>query len=130
MIRAGTHERRRSVQAPTVVSETARLRLRELTSEDAAFIYELVNEPAWIQWLGDRNVHSLDDARRYIANGPVASYAKHGFGLWAVEQKASGEPVGMCGLVKRATLAHADLGFALLARHRGHGYAREAAAAA
>ena len=112
-----------------IVCETERLRLRELTVDDAAFVMELVNEPAWLRFIGDRNVHSLDDARGYIARGPLASYAKHGFGLWAVELSATGEPIGMCGLVKRQTLEHFDLGFAFLSRHWGHGYARESAAA-
>jgi ribosomal-protein-alanine N-acetyltransferase len=95
-----------------------------------------VNEPAWLRFIGDRNVHSLEEARGYIARGPVASYAKHGFGLWAVELRQGpagggpGERLGMCGLIRRESLPHADLGFAFLARHRGHGYAREAAAAA
>ena len=113
-----------------IVRETPRLRLRELTEDDAAFILELVNEPAWLRFIGDRNVHTLEEARGYIARGPVASYAKHGFGLWAVTLRASQESVGMCGLIRRDSLPHADLGFAFLARHRGHGYAREAAAAA
>jgi len=119
-----------------LVRETTRLRLRELTEDDAAFILELVNEPGWLRFIGDRNVHSLEDARGYIARGPVASYAKRGFGLWAVELRArpgeggSGERLGICGLIRRESLPQADLGFAFLARHRGHGYAREAAAAA
>ena len=112
-----------------IVFETARLRLRELGPDDAAFVMELVNEPGWLRWIGDRNVHSLDDARGYLAKGPLASYERHGFGLWAVELAASAEPLGMCGLVRRATLEHVDLGFAFLSRHWGHGYAREAAAA-
>jgi RimJ/RimL family protein N-acetyltransferase len=40
-----------------------------------------------------------------------------------------GMPLGMCGLIKRDTLEDVDLGFAFLARHHGHGYAREAASA-
>jgi RimJ/RimL family protein N-acetyltransferase len=113
-----------------IVSRTERLRLRELTADDAGFIMELVNEPAWLRFIGDRKVHSLDDARGYIAKGPAASYARNGFGLWAVELAAAGEPIGMCGLVRRQALEHVDLGFAFLSRHWGHGYAREAAAAA
>src|ERR1043166_2261228 len=113
--------------APVIVHETARLKLRELGADDAAFILELVNEPGWLRFVGDRNVHSLDDARGYIARGPAASYEKHGFGLWAVELAASGEPLGMCGLVRRATLEDVDLGFAFLSRHWGQGYARAAA---
>jgi RimJ/RimL family protein N-acetyltransferase len=112
-----------------VIHETDRLQLRELVPDDAAFILELVNEPAWLRFIGDRNVHSLEDARGYLERGPLASYAKNGFGLWAVVSRASGESLGMCGLIRRESLPHADLGFAFLARHRGHGYAREAAAA-
>jgi RimJ/RimL family protein N-acetyltransferase len=112
-----------------IVCRTERLGLRELTADDAAFVLELVNEPAWLRFIGDRKVHSLDDARGYIAKGPAASYARNGFGLWAVELAATGEPIGMCGLVRRQALEHVDLGFAFLSRHWGHGYAREAAAA-
>ena len=113
-----------------IVCRTERLHLRELSADDAAFIMELVNEPAWLRFIGDRNVHSLDDARGYIEKGPIVSYGRNGFGLWAVELSASGEPIGMCGLVRRQALEHVDLGFALLSRHGGHGYARESAAAA
>src|ERR1051325_4937070 len=115
--------------APVIVHETARLKLRELGADDAAFILELVNEPGWLRFVGDRNVHSLDDARGYIARGPAASYEKHGFGLWAVELAASGEAVGLCGRVRGVKLGAVVLGYARRARHWGQGYAREAAAA-
>jgi RimJ/RimL family protein N-acetyltransferase len=112
-----------------IVLETARLRLREFTLDDAAFVQELVNEPAWLRFIGDRHVHSLEDARGYIAKAPLASYAQHGFGLWLVELAATGERIGMCGLIQRELLENVDLGFAFLERHWGHGYARESAAA-
>ena len=112
-----------------IVLETPRLRLRELGADDAAFILELVNEPGWLRFVGDRNVHSLEDARGYIARGPASGYARFGYGLWAVEAIESGEPLGMCGLIRRDSLPEPDIGFAFLARHHGHGYAREAAAA-
>ena len=110
------------------VARTARLALRELTHEDAAFVFELVNDPAWLRFIGDRHVHSLDDARVYIDKIRNGHYAKHGFGLWAVTSLSSAETLGICGLIRRDTLEHPDLGFAFLERHRGHGYAREAAA--
>lgn len=110
------------------VLETQRLRLRPLGADDAAFILELLNEPAWGRFIGDRGVRTLDDARAYIAAGPVAMYASHGFGLGAVEVKATGVPIGICGLIKRDTLPDVDLGFALLERFWGHGYAHEIAA--
>jgi len=111
------------------ILETDRLRLREFTAEDAPFILELVNEPDWLRFIGDRGIRDLDAARRYIADGPRAMQARLGFSLWCVEARADGMPLGMCGLIKRDNLEHVDLGFAFLARHRGRGYAREAAAA-
>ena len=109
--------------------ETPRLRLRTLTAEDAAFILELLNEPAWIRFIGDRGVRTLDDAREYILTGPAAMVARLGFGLLAVELKDGGVPTGICGLIKRDTMTEVDLGFALFERHWGRGYAYEAALA-
>jgi RimJ/RimL family protein N-acetyltransferase len=113
-----------------IVRETERLVLRRLVAEDAAFIRELVNEPAWLRFIGDRGLRTLEDARHYIAAGPQAMYARFGFGLYLVALKDSVTPVGICGLLKRDTLDDVDIGFALLERHGGRGYAREAAEAA
>jgi RimJ/RimL family protein N-acetyltransferase len=88
-----------------------------------------LNEPSWLQYIGDKGIKTLSDAERYIEDGPVAMYAQLGFGLYLVELAASGESVGMCGLIKRDTLEDVDLGFAFLSRFRGNGYAYEAAAA-
>lgn len=110
------------------ILETPRLRLREFTPSDAAFVRALLNDPDWIRFIGDRNVHTDDEARVYLENGPIAQYRKLGFGLWLVERKADGEPMGMCGLVKRDQLDDVDLGFAFLPAFRSQGYAREAAA--
>jgi len=111
------------------VLETPRLALRRLAAGDAPFILELVNVPAFLHNIGDRGVRSLEDARTYIASGPVASYERHGFGLWHVALRADDTPIGICGLLKRDTLEHVDIGFAFLPAWWGKGYAREAAAA-
>jgi RimJ/RimL family protein N-acetyltransferase len=111
------------------VIETERLALRRLDLDDAAFILALVNDPDWLRHIGDKNVHSLDDARAYLANGPIGMYATHGFGLYAVERREDGALIGMCGLIKRDTLDDVDLGFAFLPPYRGLGYAREACVA-
>lgn len=107
--------------------ETPRLRLRALTEQDAPFILELVNDPDWLGNIGDRGVHSLDDAVGYITNGPMASYAAHGFGLWCVERRDTGAAIGMCGLLRRAVLPQVDIGYALMPSARGFGFAFEAA---
>ena len=112
-----------------IVCETERLRLRHLAPADAPFILRLVNEPSWLQHIGDKGVRTLDEARAYIANGPAAMIAKHGFGLDLVERKADGTPIGICGFIKRDTLDDVDLGFAFVPEACGHGFAREAAVA-
>ena len=111
------------------ILETERLTLRQFTADDAAFILELVNEPSFIQNIGDRGVRTLADAVRYIETGPVASYARNGFGLYLVQLKESGESIGMCGLIKRAALEDVDIGYAFLPRFWSKGYAVEAARA-
>lgn len=111
------------------VLETDRLRLRRLSPGDAEFVLRLLNEPSFIQNIGDRGVRNADDARAYILNGPVASYERHGFGLWLVETKESREPAGICGLLKRDALEDVDLGYALVPEHWSKGYAMESASA-
>jgi RimJ/RimL family protein N-acetyltransferase len=115
--------------APVVVLESARLQLRQLTFDDAPFILELLNEPGWLRFIGDKGVRNLEDACNYLRQGPMASYERFGFGLYAAVLKDDGTPVGMCGLLKRDTLPDVDIGFAFLQRHQGRGYAHEAAAA-
>jgi RimJ/RimL family protein N-acetyltransferase len=112
-----------------LITQTPRLLLRELTAEDAPFIFQLLNEPSWLQFIGDKGVRTIEDAVQYILNGPVKSYAANGFGLWLVVLKEGNTPIGMCGLIKRPTLEDIDIGFAYLPEYVGQGYAYEAAAA-
>lgn len=107
--------------------ETDRLRLRELREDDAAFALALLNDPDFLGHIGDRGVRDLDQARSYLLEGPIASYARHGHGLWGVEMKADGQLAGMCGLVRRDLLPGPDLGYAFLPAWRGQGLARESA---
>jgi RimJ/RimL family protein N-acetyltransferase len=111
------------------VLETQRLALRELTAGDAPFILKLLNEDGFLEFIGDKGVRSLADARQYIARGPVDSYRRHGFGLYLASLREDGTPIGICGLVKRDALPDVDLGFAFLANYWSKGYASEAAAA-
>ena len=115
--------------APLTVIETERLILRHLSIEDAEFILELLNEPSFIRNIGDRGIRTIEGANSYILNGPVASYAKNGFGLNLVKLKETNESIGMCGLIKRDTLEDVDIGYAFLPKFWSRGYAVEAAQA-
>ncbi|OAK33516.1 GNAT family N-acetyltransferase [Bacillus wiedmannii] len=112
-----------------IVLETERLVLRWFDIKDAPFILELVNDPAWIQFIGDKRIKNLDDAKKYILNGPVDMYNKMGFGLYLVERKEDFTPLGMCGLIKRDSLEDVDIGFAFLEKFRSKGYGFESASA-
>lgn len=108
--------------------ETERFALRCLEAADARFVLELVNDPDWLRYIGDRGIRSIEAAREYI-DGPRAMYARLGFGLYLVELKGAATALGICGLIKRDWLEDVDLGFAFLAPFRGNGYACEAASA-
>jgi RimJ/RimL family protein N-acetyltransferase len=111
------------------VLETRRLLLRWITTDDAPFVLELLNEPSFLRYIGDKGVRTLDDARNYILTGPVASYQRYGFGLYLVLLKEGEVPIGMCGLLKRDTLPDVDVGYALRPAYWSRGYAFEAASA-
>jgi RimJ/RimL family protein N-acetyltransferase len=112
-----------------IVVETDRLTLRRLDLADAEFILRLLNDPSFLRFIGDRGVRTLDDARKYISNGPMASYERFGFGLYVTERKEDRVPIGICGLLKRDSLKDVDVGFALLPQFWSKGYAFEAASA-
>lgn len=111
------------------ILETERLILRELTTDDASFMLELLNEPAFIRNVADRGIHTIAEARAYILEKLAPSYATFGFGFYVVELKAGATAVGICGLVKRETMDDVDIGYSTLERFCGRGYAYEAASA-
>ncbi len=108
------------------ICETERLRIRHFTEDDAAFIVRLLNEPTFIRHIADKGVRTLADAVAYLRKGPMASVEIHGFGLSRVELKATGEAIGMCGLIQRPNFDDVDIGYALLPDFFSQGYAREA----
>jgi len=112
-----------------IVLETERLVLARLSYDDCDFIVELLNEPGFQQYIGDKMVRSRDDAREYLRKGPVGSYERHGFGMFMVRNRNNNAPIGICGLVQREEFAAPDVGFAFLKRFWANGYAVEAATA-
>lgn len=115
--------------SPSNILETERLYIRHLTIDDAPFILELLNDPSFLQNIGDRNVRTIPDAEVYITKVPVASYQKNGFGLDLVTLKETGKSIGICGLIKRDTLEDVDIGYAFLPKFWRKGYAVESALA-
>ena len=114
---------------PQPIIRTERLTLRELAERDAAFILRLLNEPSFLEYVGDKGVRTLADARQYIREGPIASYKQHGFGLYIVQHSEGGCSIGMCGLLKRDTLDDPDIGFAFVPESWSQGFATESARA-
>ncbi len=115
------------MQTADYMIQTERLLLRQFTLTDTPFIIELLNTEGWIKYIGNRNVKTAEQARQYLNNGPIKSYADNGFGLYMVALQNSQIPIGMCGLIKRDYLSHPDIGYAFLPQYTGQGYAFEAA---
>jgi len=107
--------------------ETARLRFRRVSERDASFIFELYNTDSFKRFIGDKNFRLVEDARQFIANSLVTMYQTPGLGLHLVELKSNSCPIGICGLIKRESLAEVDLGFGYLPAYEGLGYGLEAA---
>ena len=105
--------------------QTSRLQIREFNSDDAQFLLKLMNTPEWLRFIGERNIHSEEDAIKHIETNLVPSYTQHGFGFWCVIEKETGVPVGMNGLIKRDNLEDVDHGFAFLPEYTGRGFAYE-----
>jgi [ribosomal protein S5]-alanine N-acetyltransferase len=116
------------------ILRTERLLLREFTPHDADFIVALLNEPDWKQHINDAGVRTREAALLWMQSRLFKPYREQGHGFWAVQglpssQGVAGELLGLCGLHRRPSLPGPDLGYALLARHTGQGYALEAAQA-
>ena len=94
------------------IAETERLNIRWLTKSDAKFIYQLLNTDSWLKHIGDKDIHSVEDARKYLVDGPISMYKSIGIGLYLVEIKGQNLSIGICGLIKRDSLEHIDIGFA------------------
>ena len=109
--------------------ETERLILRHLSTDDAEFMLELLNDPSYIHNIGDRKVRTLAGTKVFITKGPIASYTNNGFGLLLVVLKETGESIGICGLIKREGLDDVDIGYAYLPKFWSKGYAVESALA-
>ena len=106
--------------------ESDRLYLRPTTEEDAALVLAILTAPKALKFIGDRNLHSEEDAREYIRQRALPQLRERGYANYTLVTKETGTKVGVCGLYVRPDLELIDLGYALHPDHEGHGYAREA----
>ncbi|HEV7506763.1 MAG TPA: GNAT family N-acetyltransferase [Thermoanaerobaculia bacterium] len=115
----------------STVLETERLLLQRFTADpgESEFALRLLNEPSYLQNIGDKGVRTLEQAAKYLVEGPIKSYELHGHGLYLVVLKESGQPVGICGLLKRDQFKDPDLGYAFLPEFWSRGFAFETASA-
>lgn len=109
--------------------KTSRLLIRPFEDTDAPFLVRLLNEDAFLKYIGDKNVRNEGQAISYLEKGPRACYNEHGFSLQAVVLKETSEAIGMCGLLKRDYLDAPDIGFAFLEEFCKEGYGYESAEA-
>ncbi|MBL7913559.1 MAG: GNAT family N-acetyltransferase [Bacteroidia bacterium] len=113
----------------TLIVQTERISLRKFSDEDAPFIIQLLNSKGWLDFIGNRNVNTTEDALNYLNKSIYSGYNDNGFGLWKVTLNDGGVPIGMCGLLKRADLPASDIGFAFLPEYIGKGFGQEASKA-
>ncbi|MDT0554566.1 GNAT family N-acetyltransferase [Patiriisocius hiemis] len=111
------------------VLETERLALRKIEVSDAPFMLKLLNSQGWLEYIGDRKVHSVVDAEIFIEKYYIPSYTQNGYGSYLVSLKESSIAIGACGLYKREDLDNPDIGFAFLPDYIGKGYGYESAKA-
>ena len=109
-----------------IVAETKRLIISKFTIEDAPFYLELVNTPNWIKYIGDREIYTIDAAKKRLEESVVKSYIDNDYGAYKLQLKDQDlTTIGSCGLYKRDFFDHADIGFAMLPQYENHGYGYE-----
>jgi RimJ/RimL family protein N-acetyltransferase len=110
-------------------NDTERLRLRRLTLEDADLMLAIWNDPAFVRYVADRGIRTLEAAREAMRQGVLVQYSSYGYGPYRLALRGSDAPIGICGLFRREGFEDPDIGFALLPDYCGRGYAFEAATA-
>lgn len=110
-----------------LILETNRLWLKPVTTSKAAFVIEMYNSPKFIQFIGDRNIRTLEDAEKYITDKFLPQWEKLGYGNFVIERKEDGKTIGAVGIFQREGLDVGDIGFSFLPEFEGKGYGFEAA---
>ena len=106
--------------------ETERLLIKPTLEQDAELIYQLMNTPKFIQYVGDRGIDTIAEAQKYIQRIMLPQRNALGYSSYTITTKIDGVKIGTCGLYNRDGLDGIDIGFGLLPGNEGLGYAYEA----
>lgn len=109
--------------------ETARLRLRKFTLDDAPGFYALSADPEVVRYTGQAPFSSLAEAARALEDKPLRDYRERGFGRLACIEKSTGNLIGFCGLKFVPEIEEVDIGYRFLPAYWGRGLATESAQA-
>ena len=109
------------------IFKTKRLILKPTSEEDAEFIFELLNTPKWLKYIGDRNIKSIENAKSYIKTKMLPQLKRLGYSNYTLLRKSDNRKIGTCGLYDREGLDGIDIGFAFLPEYEKKGYAFESA---
>ena len=110
------------------VLETTRLRLRELVPEDLNFMAEMLADAEVMRYYPKRLTREL--STDWI-DRQIARYKHDGYGLWLVEERESGNPIGQVGLVRQHVNGadECEVGYLIHQPYWRHGFATEGALA-
>lgn len=108
------------------IAHTERTTIDQISTRDAPFMLALLNSPTWIRFIGDRNVHTVEEAQAHVVTRYLGLYQAPGYGYYAV-RLLDGRAIGICGFLQKPYLENVDFGFAMLPEFQRQGYGFEAA---
>ncbi|TVZ55853.1 RimJ/RimL family protein N-acetyltransferase [Lutibacter sp. Hel_I_33_5] len=106
--------------------ESERLIIRDAKVSDAAFYFQLFNDPDWIQFISDKNLKSVEETEVYLKDILLKNFQLGGLGFFTVILKKTNEPIGTSTALQREKPEYIDIGYGFLPKGRGKGYATEA----
>ncbi len=109
--------------------ESARLRTRRLTLDDVTTWAEFFRDPEATEFIPTFGLSSSDDRAKNWIDRQLARYAENRYGLQALIDRKTGNFIGQCGLLLQEVngATEVEVGYHILKKYWGQGYAPEAA---
>jgi ribosomal-protein-alanine N-acetyltransferase len=109
-----------------IIFETPNLILRQFTEADATLILSLNSDPEIVRYVHEPTLKTMEQAEKVLQDIILPQY-KNNLGRWAIHTKHNMDFIGWCGLKYRPELDEIDLGYRLVQKAWGKGFATEAA---